>query len=168
MLVERKGLELTLGAVTDESHFARIWTSQRFGGHQRCCRSTQSCRDGQLRKKHRIPRLDIGQHAKGHHGVKILEGVGGVTINILERILARISHRHKFDHTDLGVTGHSGRLIKLRPAFEIITDDGRELTQEIHYTDIANQIGHCRDINEMRHAMHLESARASSQCMGER
>ena len=99
--VEGQRLEFALGAVADQRHAPRVGVRE-LARHQRGGRGgAQRGRQGQFRQQQRIAGVDLGEHAEGHHREQAAAGVARVAVDVLEREMLRIGHRHQLDHADL-------------------------------------------------------------------
>ena len=134
VVVESQRLEFALRAVADQRHASGIRTRQGTGSHQRSSAGAQRGGHGEFGEQHRITRLDIGQHAEGHHGEQPALGVLRVAVDVLE-----------------GIAGDAGGFVEGLPAHEILSDGVGEFADEAGDTDLLDQLGHRGDVDEAGH-----------------
>ena len=68
------------------------------GGQHRRGGGAQGGGHGQFAQQARIAIVHIGQHAEGGHRQQALRGIGGMAVDVLERVKPAIRDRHQLDH----------------------------------------------------------------------
>ena len=149
--VERYGLELTLRAVANERHAARIGPCQGPCGHGRCGRSAQRGGQRQLGHQQRVAGSHFGQHTKRHHRGQPADGVAGVPVDVLEAVVRVVGHGHELDHAARAVAGHAGRLVKVLPAQVVAVQVLGQLGHEAGRGDVVNELGQRGKVDQAGH-----------------
>ena len=114
-----QGLELGLGARSDQAEVAGPDGRQEPGGQPRGGGGAQGGQQGHLRFEARIPVVDVGEDPECGHGLVAARRVGGVAVDEFEAVGCAVGGRHELDDPVARMGGHARAELELWPAAEV-------------------------------------------------
>ncbi len=134
-------LEFALRAIADQRHGSAAAPRQQLGGHYRGGGSAQGGRQSQFAEQNGRAGVGPHQRAKGHDRRNAQLRILGVAVDILEREVAGIGHRHQLHDAVWGVLGQARCLVKILPAREILLQRADQAAQQFDQPHALHQRG---------------------------